>query len=177
MFKESEAMFGESIYRLNHISITILTGQMFLIFVSSNQVRNYIMHKSTEVSGLSVLIFRIFLSGIFITAGITHLIKPDQIAIRIESAAYQFFASFIGDPHLLGLLAGYTLLIGGIAFLLGIFTRWSALTLFLVLIPITITIQLGNGLFHGPLWKNVALFGGLIFFIINNPKVYSIYNK
>lgn len=79
------------------------------------------MHQSTEVSGLSVLVFRIFLMGIF--------------------------------------------------------TRWSALVLFLVLIPITITVQLGNGIFHGPLWKNVALFGGLLFFIINNPKVYSIYNK
>lgn len=60
------------------------------------------MNKSTEVSGLSVLVFRIFLSGIFITAGITHLTQPNQIA---------------------------------------------------------------------------SLFGGLLFFIINNPKVYSIYNK
>lgn len=42
---------------------------------------------------------------------------------------------------------------------------------------ITISVQLGNGIFHGPLWKNVALFGGLLFFIINNPKIYSIYNK
>jgi len=30
------------------------------------------MNKSTEVSGLSVLVFRILLSGIFISAGITH---------------------------------------------------------------------------------------------------------
>lgn len=44
-------------------------------------------------------------------------------------------------------------------------------------IPITITVQMGNGEFHGLLWKNVALFGGLLFFIINNPKVYSVFNK
>ena len=135
------------------------------------------MNKSFEVSGLSVLIFRVCLSGIFITAGISHLLQPDQVAARIQSAAFHSFASFFGDPHLLGIVSGYALLIGGIAFLLGIFTRWSALLLFLVLIPITITIQMGNGLFHGPLWKNIALFGGLLFFIINNPKVYSIYNK
>lgn len=135
------------------------------------------MNKSTEVSGLSVLVFRILLSGIFISAGITHLIHPDQVTSRIPPAANHFFASFSADPHLLGVLSGYALLISGIAFLMGIFTRWSALVLFLVLIPITISVQLGNGLFHGPLWKNVALFGGLIFFIINNPKVYSIYNK
>jgi putative oxidoreductase len=129
------------------------------------------------VSGLSVLLFRVCLSGIFITAGISHLLQPDQVANRIQSAAFHSFASFFGDPHLLGIVSGYALLIGGIAFLLGIVTRWSALLLFLVLIPITITIQMGNGLFHGPLWKNIALFGGLLFFIINNPKVYSIYNK
>lgn len=135
------------------------------------------MNQSFEVSGLSVLLFRVCLSGIFITAGISHLLQPDQVAARIQSAAFHSFASFFGDPHLLGIVSGYALLIGGIAFLLGIFTRWSALLLFLVLIPITITIQMGNGLFHGPLWKNMALFGGLLFFIINNPKVYSIYNK
>ncbi|HLF52904.1 DoxX family protein [Flavobacterium sp.] len=135
------------------------------------------MNKSFEVSGISVLISRVCLSGIFITAGISHLIQPEKVAGRIQSAAFHSFASFFGDPHLLGIVSGYALLIGGMAFLLGIFTRWSALLLFLVLIPITITIQIGNGLFHGPLWKNIALFGGLLFFIINNPKIYSIYNK
>lgn len=135
------------------------------------------MNQSFEVSGLSVLLFRVCLSGIFITAGISHLLQPDQVAARIQSAAFHSFAAFFGNPHLLGIVSGYALLIGGIAFLLGIFTRWSALLLFMVLIPITITIQMGNGLFHGPLWKNIALFGGLLFFIINNPKMYSIYNK
>jgi len=135
------------------------------------------MNQSFEVNGISVLLFRVCLSGIFITAGISHIIQPDQVAARIQSAAFHSFASFFGDPHLLGIVSGYALLIGGVAFLLGIVTRWSALLLFLVLIPITITIQMGNGLFHGPLWKNIALFGGLLFFIINNPKVYSIYNK
>lgn len=135
------------------------------------------MNQSFEVNGVSVLLFRVCLSGIFITAGISHLLQPDQVAARIQSAAFHSFASFFGDPHLLGIVSGYALLVGGIAFLLGIVTRWSALLLFLVLIPITITIQMGNGLFHGPLWKNMALFGGLLFFIINNPKVYSMYNK
>lgn len=36
---------------------------------------------------------------------------------------------------------------------------------------------MGNGLMHGPLWKNIALFGGLLFFILNNPKSFSLYNK
>jgi putative oxidoreductase len=135
------------------------------------------MNKSFMVNGISVLIFRICLSGIFITAGLSHLIQPDRVATRIQTAAFNSFAVFFGNPYQLGILSGYVLLMGGISMLLGILTRWAALTLFLVLIPITITVQFGNGIFYGPLWKNVALFGGLLFFIINNPKFYSIYNK
>lgn len=135
------------------------------------------MNKSIVVSGISVLLFRIMLSGIFIVAGISHLTNPVQVAQRIQSAAFNSFAAFFGDPYLLGIGTGYVLFIAGLAFLLGVFPRWAALVLFLVLIPITITIQLGNGLIHGPFWKNIALFGGLLFFILNNPKKYSIYNK
>lgn len=135
------------------------------------------MNQQTSVNGYSVLLFRVCLSGIFITAGISHLINPIKVAGRIDAAAFHQFASSFGDPYWLGLISGYALLAGGIALLLGILSRWSALGLFLVLIPITITVQLGNGLLHGPLWKNIALFGGLLFFIINNPKAYSIYHK
>ncbi|AEA44999.1 DoxX family protein [Fluviicola taffensis DSM 16823] len=129
------------------------------------------------VNGTSVLIFRILLSGIFISAGISHLLQPEKVAARISTAAFHKFAVFFGDPHLLGLITGYILLAGGLALLMGIYVRWASIALLFVLIPITITIQLGNGLLHGPLWKNMALFGGLLFFIVNNPKVYSIYNK
>lgn len=135
------------------------------------------MNNEIKVNGISVFILRIFLSGIFIIAGISHLLFPEKVTARINAAAYHQFARFFGDPYWLGILTGYALLIFGIGFLLGIFTKWSAVALILLLIPITITIQLGNGILHGPLWKNVALFGGLLFFIINNPKQYSLYNK
>lgn len=74
----------------------------------------------------------------------------------------------LGGTHTLALLSGAVLLVGGIFLLTGIYTRWAAITLLLVLIPITVSVQLGNGLMHGPLWKNIALAGGLIFFIINH---------
>ena len=74
------------------------------------------MNQSFEVNGLSVLLFRVCLSGIFITAGISHLLQPDQVASRIQSAAFHSFALFFGDPRLLGIVSGYALLIGGIAF-------------------------------------------------------------
>ncbi|WP_158856906.1 DoxX family protein [Lunatibacter salilacus] len=135
------------------------------------------MNNKILVNGISVLIFRMSLSGIFITAGISHLMHPEEVANRINSAAFGQFAGSIGDPYFLGLITGYFLLIFGLLLFSGVFTRWSALILFMLLIPITVTIQLGNGILHGPLWKNIAIFGGLVFFIVNNPKVFSIYNK
>lgn len=120
------------------------------------------------------MLLRIALGGIFIIAGISHLVKPDEVVSRIEKAAYSEFAHLFGNPYWLGILAGSTLLGFGITFVAGIYARWSALVLFLTLIPITITIQMGNGLMHGPLWKNIALFGGLLFFIINNPQSFNL---
>lgn len=135
------------------------------------------MDKQIQINGLSVLLLRITMSGIFIVAGVSHLLNPEGVTQRIQNAPYSSFASMFGDPHVLGIISGYVLLIFGITFLLGVFTRWSAIILFLTLIPITITIQMGNGILHGPLWKNIALFGGLLFFILNNPKPYSLYNQ
>ncbi|SFT06547.1 DoxX family protein [Sphingobacterium wenxiniae] len=135
------------------------------------------MDKQIQINGLSVLLLRITLSGIFIVAGVSHLLNPEGVTQRIQNAPYSSFASMFGDPHVLGIISGYVLHIFGITFLLGVFTRWSAVILFLTLIPITITIQMGNGILHGPLWKNIALFGGLLFFILNNPKPYSLYNQ
>ena len=135
------------------------------------------MDKQIQISGLSVLLLRVALRGIFVVAGVSHLLNPYGVTQRIQNAPYSGFASMFGNPHVLGILSGYVLLIFGISLLLGVFTRWSAIMLFLTLIPITITIQMGNGILHGPLWKNVALFGGLLLFILNNPKSYSLYNK
>lgn len=135
------------------------------------------MKQEIQVSGWSVLLFRTLLSGIFIVAGINHVVHPEQVSKRIHGAAMKEFALLFGDPYLLGLLSGYTLLIFGITFLLGIYTRWSAVILLIVLIPITITVQTGNGLMYGPLWKNIALFGGLLFFLINKPEAYTLLNR
>lgn len=135
------------------------------------------MTQDIKVNGFSIFIFRIALSIIFIFAGVAHLVHPEKVASRINQAAFNGFAIFFGDAYLLGLLSGYALLLFGLAFMLGIYTKYSAIVLVFILIPITITIQFGNGLLHGPLWKNVALFGGLLFFIINNPSCYSLKNS
>lgn len=135
------------------------------------------MNDFIQVSGKSVLMLRAGLSGIFIVAGCSHLINPAQVEKRIQEAPYGSLADFFGDPYLLGVLSGLALLVFGLTFLLGIYTKWSALVLLAVLVPITATIQLGHGVLYGPLWKNIALLAGLLFFIRSNPKNHSIYNK
>lgn len=135
------------------------------------------MENETKLNGVSILLFRIMLSGIFVVAGISHLLHPHGVTQRITDAKNADFARLFGDPHALGIWSGYALILFGMTFLLGIYTRWSAVILFVMLIPITITIQMGNGWMHGPLWKNIAIFGALLFFIFNNIKQYSLYNK
>lgn len=134
------------------------------------------MNTHIPIHSSSVLILRVLTSGIFTIAGVTHFIHPEGITQKINASAYSGFAQFFGDPHMLGILSGYVLLLVGLCFMLGIYTRWSALILLITLIPITITIQMGHGPLHGPLWKNIALAGALIFFIVNNPKSQCLYN-
>ncbi|WP_425338228.1 DoxX family protein, partial [Tamlana crocina] len=64
--------------------------------------------------------------------------------------------------------SGIVMLVAGLAFFAGFKTRWAAAVLLAVLIPITLTIQVGQAHTMGPLFKNVAIMGGLLFFILNN---------
>jgi len=107
------------------------------------------------------------LSGIFIIAGASHLLKPEQTSQRIEMASFSPFAHFFGNPTTLVIISGIVMLVARISFAVGFKTRWSAIILLFVLIPITITVQMGQMTTLGPLFKNVAIFGGLSFFILN----------
>lgn len=128
------------------------------------------MKKHYVVSAGSVLLFRILLSGIFIVAGSSHLLQPDKTSSRIGNSTFQPLIQYMGDAHSLSIVSGVILLLGGTLLLMGFYTRWAALALLTVLIPITFTVQMENGIMHGPLWKNIALAGGLLFFILNNPE-------
>ncbi|MTG97425.1 DoxX family protein [Myroides albus] len=132
------------------------------------------MKQEIKVNPFSLLILRVALSGIFIVAGTSHIIAPDQVSKRIANANFGNFAHLFGDPYTLGIISGYAMILFGVLFLIGFMVRYVAAILFVILIPITITIQMGNGLLHGPLWKNIALFGGLLFFILNDFKSCSL---
>ena len=74
----------------------------------------------------------------------------------------------LGNPEFSVIASGIAMLIAGIALMIGFRTKYAAIILALILVPITITIQVGQMSTIGPLFKNVAIFGGLIFFIMNN---------
>ncbi len=116
----------------------------------------------------SVQIFRMMLSGIFLVASFSHLVKVEKTVERIEQARFKGLAYFFGEPKILVIASGIVMFIAGLGLLAGFKTRWTAIILAAVLIPITLTIQVGQITTLGPLFKNIAILGGLIFFIIND---------
>ena len=116
----------------------------------------------------SVQIFRMMLSGIFLVASFSHLVKVEKTVQRIEQASFKGIAYFFGEPKILVIASGIVMFIAGIGLLAGYKTRWAAVILAAVLIPITLTIQVGQITTLGPLFKNIAILGGLTFFIIND---------
>lgn len=119
------------------------------------------------VSRTSITIQRIMLSGIFLVAGFNHLLVPQGVAKRLmASPMYEFFPAFI-DPKVLVVAVGIGLIVGGLLLISNRFTRPAAILLLVLLVPITISVQLQGLETMGPLFKNVAIAGALLFFIIN----------
>lgn len=124
--------------------------------------------KTLEVSYVSVVLLRSMLSLIFIVASISHFINTEKTIDRIKNARMGFLGELLGTPKTAVILSGVVMLIAGIALLIGFKTRLAALVLIAVLIPITLTIQVGQVESMGPLFKNIALLGGLLFFSLNS---------
>lgn len=120
------------------------------------------------ISRRSIQLLRIMVSGIFLVAGFNHLVNVEKTAQRIEQASFKGIALFFGEPEWLVILSGIVMLIAGFLFLIGYRTKWAAIVLMAVLIPITLTIQVGQITTLGPLFKNIAIFGGLLFFVLND---------
>lgn len=114
-------------------------------------------------TSVSTAVFRVLLSLIFLVSGSGHLLRPDEIADRLATAPFGYLATAFVPGVPLVLLTGVVLFAGGIALLVGYRTRVAAAMLIAVLIPITLTVQVGPSTL-GPLFKNVAILGGLIFF-------------
>lgn len=124
--------------------------------------------KTVNINQNSVAVFRILLSLIFIVASINHMFNVEKVIDKINQDRFKELAFMLGNPEFSVIASGIAMLIAGIALMFGFRTKYAAIILALILVPITITILVGQMSIIGPLFKNVAIFGGLIFFIMNN---------
>lgn len=122
----------------------------------------------------SEMLFRTLFSLIFLVAGGGHLLNPAGIVSRLEAAPFYDLVTTFASAGTLVTLSGVALVVGGSGLLLGLFTRLSAILLLSVLIPITLTVQTGGTSTLGPLFKNIALVGGLIHFAFSEAKSWSL---
>ncbi len=129
--------------------------------------------ENTPLQKISFLVLRIMGSLIFILAGFNHILQTAGAAARLEKAPFASLATWIAPAETLIILSGVGLLIGGSMLLAGFKTRLAAALLLAILIPITLTVQVGaEG--SGPLFKNIALIGMLLFFIVNGAVHYGL---
>ncbi|WP_027124985.1 DoxX family protein [Gelidibacter mesophilus] len=126
------------------------------------------MTRTISVNRRSIQLLRVLVSGIFLVAGFSHLLNTEKTAQRIEQASFKGLVVYFGDSQWLIILSGVIMLAAGFLFLIGYKTKWAALILIMVLIPITLTVQVGQMTTLGPLFKNIAILGGLLFFILND---------
>lgn len=124
--------------------------------------------KTLQVSYASVVVLRVLLSFIFIVASISHFINTENTIQRLEHAKMGYIAQLLGTPKMAVILSGVVMLIASITLLIGFKTRLAALSLIAVLVPITLAVQIGQVESMGPLFKNIALLGGLLFFSMNS---------
>ncbi|RIV32846.1 DoxX family protein [Flagellimonas lutimaris] len=127
-------------------------------------------NNKVEVGRSSIAVLRVMVSLIFIVASLNHLINTDKAVARIENAKFGALGHLLGPPEISVIASGVVMLLAGIALAVGFKTKWSALLLIVMLIPITLTIQVGQIATVGPLFKNIAILGGLLFFALN-PKL------
>lgn len=121
-----------------------------------------------EVNTRSVHALRVLLSGIFLVAGVNHIAFPGHVAARLTaSPVYDKFLFFISADALV-VVTGIGLFAGGALLLLNRFTKQVSALLLALLVPITISVQLQGWSTAGPLFKNIAIAGALLFFIMND---------
>lgn len=113
-------------------------------------------------------VFRIAISLIFIIGGIGHFAAHDYMLQRMAESPWRDVVAMIGDPSWLLWLSGGVFVIFGMTLAFGFLTRISALLILVTLIPITVAVHVAPG-HAGPLFKNIAIMGALLYFYANGP--------
>lgn len=121
------------------------------------------------------LVFRGLFSLIFVVSGVGHFLRHEHMVERLLDSPGAALATAVAPASLLISATGVVLVLGGLALLVGWGSRFAALALLGALLPITFTVHIGPGSEHiGPLFKNVALIGGLVHFLVRGAGAYSV---
>ena len=118
-------------------------------------------------------VFRVATSLIFIIGGIGHFGAHDYMLERMAESPWRNVVNMIGDPSWLLWLSGAVFVTFGITLALGFLTRISALLIFVTLVPVTIAVHVAPG-HAGPLFKNIAIMGALLYFYANGPGRFAV---
>lgn len=128
-----------------------------------------------RVAALVDPLFRILTSLIFVIGGLGHFGQHDMMLERMAESPWAPLVNRIGDPSLLLGLSGGVFVVAGITLALGWMTRASAIALFATLVPVTIAIHVVPDTSHvGPLFKNIAILGALLFFWARGPGAFAL---
>lgn len=131
-------------------------------------LETWLEQKLATWRGSAELVMRIATSLIFIIGGLGHFFRPEEMLARMAESPWMPVVAMLGDPLIHLWLSGGVFVLAGIFLAVGFSTRLSALALFLVLIPVTVSIHVVPDSSHvGPLFKNVAILGTLFFFFVN----------
>lgn len=131
-----------------------------------------------RITALVDPLFRVLTSLIFIIGGLGHFGQHKVMLDRMAESPWSPLVDQIGDPSVLLWLSGLAFVAAGLTLALGWMTRASALILFFTLIPVTVAVHVVPDTSHvGPLFKNIAILGALLFFWARGPGAYAIDNR
>ena len=115
-----------------------------------------------RADGPSEAAARLLLALPFIFGGLQHLVRPGEVAARLEHGPLSYLATAIAPAETMVVATGWLLIAGGLGIAVGLLTRWAALGSMALLVAISTTALVGVRDEAGPLIKNLAIFGGLL---------------
>ncbi|MEN8143905.1 MAG: DoxX family protein [Gemmatimonadota bacterium] len=113
---------------------------------------------------LALLASRLVVAAVFLWHGV-----PKAFNI---SAAMDKFVGF-GLPGFLGPITGWVELLAGVALVLGVFHRWAALVLIVVIIGALVTVQIPGGI-SPKLERDLLVLAGLLVLATAGPGRYGL---
>ncbi len=126
----------------------------------------YLAKNLKQFSAYASLPLRLALGVVFVAHGLQKLQAPDMVS--------GFFIS-IGFPGWMGAFVGSMELLGGVLLLIGLFTRYAALIISIIMVVAILKLKLTKGIING-FELELALLGGALALLLLGPGKLSLDN-